>query len=650
MSEQFKYLFSPLKIGNVSVQNRIFNPAHGTMFSENQLPGERLAYYHAERAKGGVGLIITEITAVHPTARPMGDVLAGWDKRLAVGYRRVADMVHEHGTKIFGQLWHCGRQGDSMHSRLPLWSASPIPSPANREIPHEMSVKEIKEIVNCFATTATYFREAGFDGVELHGAHGYIITQFMSPWSNERTDEYGGSLENRLRFPLEIIDAVRQAVGSDFVVGIRVSGDEFVSGGLTLDDMKGIAPKLEATGKLNYISVSIGNYSSHYLMIADMAVPLGAAVYLAAGIKEVVQLPVFTVLRIKDPVQAEKILADGQADMVGMCRALICDPELPKKAKEGRLDDIRYCISCNQECRTHFQGRAISCIQNPAVGFEKELGSGTVKPATNKKKVMVIGGGPAGMEAARVAALRGHDVELYEKDEKLGGQVNIAVKIPTRDEVSDIRRYLEIQMEKLGVNVRLNKEVTPELVKSINPDVVVVATGSRPFILPIPGANKDHVVNVWDVLEDKVEVGNYVVIVDGGDSFWPCLGTAEFLLDRGKRVEVISYLYYIGMSIPAQSLPTLYQRLHKKGVILTPQTSVKEILPNTLAVENVFTNEERRIEGVDTVVMATGNRASDELVKALEGKVKELHAVGDCVAPRKVQDAIREGNRIGRLI
>ena len=254
------------------------------------------------------------------------------------------------------------------------------------------------------------------------------------------------------------------------------------------------------------------------------------------------------------------------------------------------------------------------------------------------------------MEAARVAALRGHDVELYEKDEKLGGQVNIAAKIPTRDEFSDIRRYLEIQMEKLGVNVRPNKEITLEMVKSIDPDAVIVATGSRPFILPIPGANRDHVVNVWDVLEDKVEVGNHVVIVDGGDSFWPCLGTAEFLLDRGKRVEVTSYLYYIGMSIPAQSLPTLYQRLYRKGIILSPQTEVKEILNDAVVVKNVFTNEERRIEKVDTVVMATGNRANDELVKALEGKVKELHAIGDCVAPRKVQDAIREGNKVGRLI
>lgn len=304
MSEQFRYLFSPLKIGNVTVQNRIVCPAHGTLMAENHLPGERLAYYHAEKAKGGVGLIITEITAVHPTSQPMGNVLTGYDKRLAEKGKIVSQMVHEYGTKIFGQIWHCGRQGESMHSRLPLWSASPIPSPANREIPHEMTVKEIAEVVSSFATTATYFREAGFDGVEIHGAHGYLLTQFMSLWSNKRTDQYGGSLENRLRFPREVAEAVRKAVGRDFVVGMRVSGDEFVPGGLTLEDMKVIAPKLEATGNLDYFSVSVGNYATHYIMIGDMAVPLGMAVYLASGIKEVVQLPVFTVLRIKDPLQA----------------------------------------------------------------------------------------------------------------------------------------------------------------------------------------------------------------------------------------------------------------------------------------------------------------------------------------------------------
>jgi thioredoxin reductase len=385
-------------------------------------------------------------------------------------------------------------------------------------------------------------------------------------------------------------------------------------------------------------------------MVGDMSIPQGAAVHLAAGIKEVVKLPVFTVLRIKDPLHAEKILAEGQADMVAMCRALICDPELPRKAKEGRLDDIRYCIACNQECRTHFQGRMISCTLNPAVGFEKELGVETLKPALKKKEVVVIGGGPGGMEAARVAALRGHAVRLYEKSGELGGQVNIATKIPTRDEFGDCIRYLSRQMEKLGVRVFLETELSSKMVESMKPGVVVVATGSEPVVPSTKGSGQKHVVNVWDVLQEKVEVGERVLIVDGGEAFWPCCGTAEFLLDRGKKVEILSYLYYVGVSLPAQSLPLFYERILKKGATLTPLHRVNEILADSVVVTHVRTGETRVIRGVDTVVMAMGNRAKDEMYKSLKGKIQEIYAIGDCVAPRKVHDAIREGHRVGRMI
>lgn len=651
MNSQFQYLFTPLKIGSVTVRNRIFSPAHGTGFSDSDsLPNERMTYYHAERAKGGVGLIITEGTAIHPTGRPHANTLRGFDEKCIPGFRLITSTVHEHGAKIFGQLYHRGRQMESLHTRLPVWGPSPIPSPATREIPHEMNYEEIQEIVQGFAKGAANLKEAGYDGVEIHGAHGYIVNQFMSFLSNQRKDEYGGSLENRLRFPLQVIRAVRKAVGPDLVVGIRLSGDELVPGGLTLKDMKEIGPRLEASGMLDYISVSVGNYSTHYIMIGDMSIPLGAAVYLAAGIKEVVNLPVFSVLRIKDPLQAEKILVDGQADMVGMCRALITDPELPRKAKEGRLEDIRNCIACNQECRTHASGRMISCVQNPAVGFEKEMGLETLKPAKQKKEVVVIGGGPAGMEAARVAALRGHSIRLYEKNRELGGQVNIGRKIPTRDEFGDIVRYLGRQMEKLGVKVFLENEVSPEKIQSMNPEVVVVATGSEPFLPSIKGAEQRHVVNVWDVLQEKVEVGERLLIVDGGEAFWPCCGTADFLLEKGKKVEVISYLNSIGASIPAQSLTPLYQRLLRKGAILTPFHTLKEILVDSVVVSNVHTGVSRVIEGVNTVVLAYGNKANDGVYNLLKGKIREIYAIGDCVAPRKVQDAIREGHRVGRII
>lgn len=651
MADQFNYLFTPLSIGNVAIKNRIFFPPHTTYFTESDgLPNERLADYHAERAKGGVGLIITESVVVHPSGRARATTICGFDQACIPGFKLICTKVHEYGAKIFGQLSHRGREMNSIHTRRPLWGPSPIPSRVSGEIPHEMTREEIQEMIQGFAQAAFNLKEAGYDGVELHGAHGYLLAQFMSTLSNQRRDEYGGSLENRLRFPIQAVQAVRDAVGPDMAIGIRLSGDELVPGGLTLQDMLEITPKLEETGMFDYLSVSIGNYNTHYIMIGDMSIPLGAAVYLAANIKEVVELPVFTVLRIKDPHQAEKILADGQADMVGMCRALITDPELPRKSKEGRFDEIRNCIACNQECRTHRIGRMISCVQNPAVGFEKTLGAGTFRPASPKKEVVVIGGGPAGMEAAIVAASRGHHVTLYEKKSQLGGQVNIACKIPTRNEFGDITRYQERQIVRFGVKVVLEREVNPEMIQSENPDVVIVASGSEPLRPALKGADLPHAINVWDVLQESVEVGKNVVVVDGGESFWPCCGAADFLLEKGHKVEIISFRNFIGFNIPSESLPLLYQRLLSKGGILTPQHNVIEILEDSVIISHIRTSETRHVQNVDTVVLAAGNKARDNIYSELKGQVKVLYAVGDCVAPRKVQDAIREGHMAGRTI
>ena len=398
-----------------------------------------------------------------------------------------------------------------------------------------MTVEEIQEVKEGFVKSASNLQAAGYDGIELHGAHGYLINQFMSPFTNHRTDAYGGSLENRLRFALEVIDAVREQVRDSMVLGIRISGDELIPGGLTQNDTREIAARLEGTGTLDYISVSVGIHETAYLTVGDMSVPLGAAVYLATGIKEVVNLPVFTVLRINDPVQAEQILAEGKADMIGMVRALICDPELPNKARNGRLDDIRKCMACIQECR---RGAAICCTLNPAVGFEKELGTGTIKPAVAKKKVVVIGGGPGGLEAARIVAMRGHQAILYEKGSKLGGQVNIATRVPSRVDLGESIHYLSQQVRKLGVDIKLEVEATADSILREKPDTVVLATGSTPFVRDIPGATEGNieVTNVREVLEEKVDTGDNVVIFDYPGGFWECCGTAEFLARKGKRV------------------------------------------------------------------------------------------------------------------
>lgn len=656
---EFQYLFSPIRIGKIVVKNRICNPPHATIFAdENFLPSERQVYYYAERAKGGAGLIVIGGSVVlrNSLARTGFNLVS--DERSIPMYKKIVDAVHAHGATIMSQLSHHGRQTTNIFSRLPAISPSPIPCILYRETPKEMEKEDMEEVILGFVQGARNVQQAGFDGVEIYAAHGYLLSQFLSPHSNKREDEYGGSLEKRIRFPLEVIDAVRKEVGKDFVVGLRMNGDDFTTGGLTLQDTKIIAKKFAETKKIDFISVSGTTYNAITLLAADMNFPLGVFVHLAAGIKEVVDLPVVCVNRINDPIQAEKILTDGQADMIGMCRALICDPELPNKAKEGRLNDIRYCIACNQGCIGRENRNApMSCTYNVAVGGEKELGIGTLKPATKRKKVMVVGGGPAGMEAARIAAERGHAVSLYEKSSELGGQINILTRVESRKEFQNVVRYLRGQLEKLGVRVNLGIEVSSEVVLSAKPDSVVVATGSTPLCSgftparpdreSLPGVEQENVLTVWDVLLERKEVGEKVLLIDEEFDF-RSTSTAEFLALKGKKVEILTRLPYVGAEINIASFIPQMQRLRKNGVIFTPLTGVQEIRENTVIVYDIFTNEERKIGGVDTVVLSMGNKPNYDLYKQIKGRVKELYAVGDCIAPRKVIDAVYEGHRVAR--
>ncbi|MDP2701566.1 MAG: FAD-dependent oxidoreductase [Candidatus Rokubacteria bacterium] len=650
MSREFPHLFSPLRIGPVTVPNRILLPAHGTMFADDNVPGERLAAYLAERARGGVGVIVTEITAVHPTSRPLDNLILGYDPKVIPGFRRVAERIHEHGAKVFGQVWHCGRQSDGFFSGLPLWAPSAIPCPVSREMPHAMTRDEIAEVVAGYLTVARHMKAAGYDGIELHGGHGYLIQQFLSPWSNRREDEYGGSLDNRLRFALEVVSAVRREVGPGLAVGMRISGDELTPGGLTLRDMQEIVRRLEATGALDYFSVSVGNYTVHDVMIGDMTVPPGALVPLAAGIKEAVRLPVATVMRIKDPVQAEQILADGHADLVAMCRALIADPELPLKAREGRLEEIRICTSCNQECRTHFRGRGISCIQNPVVGRERELGAGTLRRAERPRSVLVVGGGPAGMECARIAVLRGHRVVLCERRVALGGQVRIATRVPTRTELGEVIRFLETQVRKLGVEVRLETEVTPALVEREAPDVVVLATGSEPRPAPAPANGAPLQLTVWEALEDPERAGRRVVLTDEGVGFWQCWGTAEFLAERGRQVTVVTPLLAAGPEIPAESAPNLFRRLRARGARWITSHTIREVRERQVVAAHVLSGRPTVLEDVDTLIRVPHQEACVGLANALSAAGVRVHTIGDCVAPRRITEAIREGHVLGRAL
>lgn len=651
----FPNLFSPLKIGTVEVKNRISFQPHLTNLAVGNLPSERQMYYWGERAKGGAGLIITEELTVHPTDMAYEKLIDVYHKEVIPGFKRITDYAHQFDARIFAQLNHNGQQGDGSLSRLPVWAPSPVPDVLFRETPKEMEPEDIEEVARYYAKSAIHAREGGFDGIELQFGHSSLARQFLSPLTNYRTDEYGGSLENRMRAPLKFIAAVRRAVGNDFTLGVRMCADEMIPGGLDLAQVQEICARLEASGLIDFMDLSIATFYNLYLVEGSMHTPLGYTIPLAAGIRERIKLPVFCTGRINDPVMAEKVLAAGQADMIGMCRALICDPFLPKKAKEGRLDDLRYCIACNQGCIGRIgMNKTIGCVQNPAVGREKEWGEGTLEKASVKKKVIVVGGGPAGMWAAKMAGRRGHDVALYDRNENLGGQVATAMKGAGRDEFGVIVRNEKEQVSKAGAAVKLGVEVTAEQVLAQKPDVVIIATGSVPKERPVPGADGPAVHNVWQVLNNEVEMGNKVCLIDY-DGHQRATSTAEFLANQGKSVHIITSSLFIGAELgPTQDLYLSRQRLLQKGVTFTPDIAVMEIAGEAgekrIKGFNVYSNAWDEWGPYDSIVLAMGQRVDEALYLSLKGKVNELYRIGDAVAPRKVDMAIWEGHRVGRDI
>lgn len=652
MSE-FRYLFSPLKLGSVVVPNRIHFAAHMTNFGEDQKISERHIYYYQERAKGGCGLITTEELTVHPTDHAYEKLVDAFDPDVIPGFQRLTQTIHQYETKIFAQLNHNGMQEDGTISRLPVWGPSAGEDPIFRETAKEMEIEDIEECIEYFARSAIHAVEGGFDGIELQLGHSSLIRQFLSPATNFREDEYGGSFENRLRFSQEVIDAVRKVIGPDFTLGVRLNADEMhPQGGIRLEDAMKIAARLESTGRLDFMDLSLGTFHNLYLVEGSMHTPLAFTVPLASNIRSVVDLPVFCTNRINDPHLAEKILQDGHADMIGMVRALICDPELPNKTWEGRTDDIRHCIACNQGCIARMGvGYMLGCIQNPAVGEEKALGMDTLISCDIPKKVVVVGAGPAGLEVARVASLRKHQVIVFEKMDEVGGQNIIAGKAAGRQEITGVTRWLIGQVNQLDIDLRLGAEANEEMVLAEKPDAVVVAMGSVPKEKPFPGDySYPDVVNTQQILTGDVEAGQKVLLIDL-DGHHQATGTAEFLADRGKTVHLIMPSLFVGGQLgPLQDLYLSRQRLSKRGVTFTPDIAVLEIQGTTIKGLNVYSNEMIDFEGYDTVVLAAGNESRDELYFALKGKVKELYRIGDCVAPRKTDMAIVEGHRVGRLL
>jgi mycofactocin system FadH/OYE family oxidoreductase 2 len=655
MAARLDRLLSPIRVGALTLKNRIFSSGHAEAMAEEGRLTAQLVRYHEAKARGGCALtIVGGSTSVHPSSPASSwRLVANHDDSIVPSLRELAAAIHRHDCLVFMQLTHLGRRA---HSDTEDWhvllAPSAVPEAVHREVPHALEREQIAMLAGAFADAARRCRDGGLDGIELSMAHNHLIDQFWSPLFNHRTDEYGGSLENRMRFAFDVLSAIRREVGPDFVVGARMSGDELTPGGLAAADMAEIARQLAGSGLVDFLSIIGGGAHTLRLQAAvvpDASFPEGVYVPLAAAIKAAVPgLPIFHASRIVDPERAERLLAEGAIDVVGMTRALIADPDLPRKIREGRLDDIRLCVGANEGCIDRiYQGKPVTCVQNPAAGREAELGE--PDRAAVARTIAVVGGGVAGLEAARVAALRGHRVVLFEKDAQLGGQILLAAAAPGRAGYAGIIAFLRRQVVRLGVDVRLGTEATPDRVLAESPEAVVVATGARPWVPAVPGADGKHVVSDQDVLGGLASPGERVVIVDDVGTR-EGLSAAELLLDQGCRVEVVTRLFYPGQDIGITSIVPLYTRLFTKGVVFTPHTELRAIEGSTVVVANVYSGSERRIEGVDTVVLSTGRRAVDHLYQALRGRVRALHAVGDCVAPRGVHHALLEATRVARAL
>jgi mycofactocin system FadH/OYE family oxidoreductase 2 len=659
----YPHLFRPLRIGSVTVRNRIMQTAHVKLWAYNAVDSDRNVAYQAARAKGGAGLLITGNRVVHPTSTTGFPRVAWAYLPEALGAdRRLTDAVHEHGAVIFAQLNHFGlnASSDSADDFRVLWGPSAVKSPAYGETPKAMEHEDIREAVEWWGRSAELTRAGGFDGTEVHISHSYLLHQFLSPLYNKREDEYGGSFENRLRFAREVIDEVRRRAGTDWVVGVRVSLTDFIPGALDVDDAIRVAQTLEADGQIDYVNVTAAGYHNIHKAIEPADVPDGYLVDLAAQVKASVGLPVFTVGGIKDPALAEEILAAGKADMVAMTRAQIADPEFANKVRQGREDELVHCIRGNQGCIGRvFKGLPISCTVNPGAGRERRFGPGTLSRTESPSRWLVAGGGPAGMKAASVLAERGHDVTLAERSERLGGQLNLILRTPGRDEFGWITRDLERQLLRHRVDLRLGLAVTVELVRELEPDGVIVATGAvpsragfssvNPLVDRLPGADQENVLTVWDVLDEQSRlVGRRVVVLDDDGTRYAA-GVTEVLLDRGCQVELVSrWPALFPTTMTTLDMPHLYERLLRKGLSYRLNAWTSGIEGNRVRIFNLYTGAQEAIDGVDTVVLATGPKANDELYFALKREVENLHRIGDCVAPRKLDHAIYEGELAGR--
>lgn len=646
---RFEKLFQPIHLGELEIRNRIVMPSMGTNFAtEDGYVTEQLKSYYEERARGGVGLIIVEFSCIHsPVGKGQLRQLCVDDDKFTPGLSELAQVIQKHGARACLQLHHAGRLASSRFTGCQPVAPSPIPI-SGGEMPRELSLAEIEDIIARFAAGAQRAQEAGFDGVEIHCTHNYLLAQFLSAASNKRQDIYGGNLRNRVRLLLDIMAAVRDKVGASYPTWVRLTGKEFdTENGITLEESQQVARWLEKAGAAA-INVSASGlrpvHALQWLVEGEeiprppMNHPAGFLIFMAEAIKKAVNVPVIAVGWI-NPEVAEQALRENRVDMVAIGRRLIADPELPYKTASGRLEDIRPCIGCLVCRETLLSEQQMQCVVNPTVGKEQES---RISSAKKKKRIVVVGGGPAGMEAARVAALRGHEVTLFDKGPSLGGQLLVASIPPHKGELKLLSDYLITQVSKSGVNIELGKEATLEVVLKVKPDAVIVATGVERRVPQLPGMEMAHLVNAEDVLAGRAKVGTKVVIMGGG-----VVGceTAEFLATSKKKVTIVEMLDTLATGMEVVHKEYLLGRLAKLGVTILTKVKGEAITEKGLIVS---TGEGHgQVVAADTIVIATSPPPDQRLYQALSGKIRESYLVGDCAEPRRIKEAIEEGFRIG---
>ncbi|MFA9419268.1 MAG: FAD-dependent oxidoreductase [Gammaproteobacteria bacterium] len=649
----FEHLLSSLRIRDTEFRNRIFSTGHMTRMTENGLPTSQMFAYHQARARGGAGLIITEAARVHDSALSDSPAVDASSDACIQPYSDLAGAVQQHGCRLFGQVSHSGRANDRRRGGMLDVPYSSFASPDERfhNMPRAMSIELIAEVVQAYAEAAGRMAKAGLDGVEIPASHGLLPAQFLNPRVNLREDDYGGDLQNRLRFLRQIITVVRTAIGESMVLGIRISVDELEHDGMDPGESGEICKCLDEMAALDYFNVVAGSMAGlggSVHVVPPMMIEHGYTAPLANSIKQITDKPVFVAGRINQPQIAEQVLVNGQADMCGMTRALIADPDMPNKVMAGEPDDIRACIGCNQACIGHYHlGTSISCIQFPTSGREQSLGN--IAQTANSKRVAVVGGGPAGLKAALTAAQRGHEVILCEADDRLGGQVKLAQLLPGRAEFGGLTTNLEYETRKAGVEIRLNTHVDRDWIEANQVDVVISATGARPYRPALPGEDEAEVVDAWQVLTAKVKVGTNVVIADWRAD-WVGMGLAELLARQGSRVRLAVNGICAGQEIQSYTRDQWTGSLHKLGVEIIPYVRLFGVDSDSVYLQHTLSNEAVVCDGVDTLVLALGHSSNTDLEAILREMPIEYHLVGDCMSPRTAEEAVYEGMMAGMQV